>query len=103
MKLLAAIAWAAAMSTASFGAMAETCVALDYEEMKDMSTPELTKTYCSYHAEWQDNLESYLMRKGKDSEELAHACEGQVKRVGRTLKKREDGKQAIMDRCPKAY
>lgn len=103
MKLLAAIAFVAAISTASFGARAEACAALDYEEMKDMSTQELTRTYCSYHEEWQDKLMFSIAHRDEQYLGFANACKGQVQRVERILKKREDGKQAIMDKCPKAY
>lgn len=92
-----------ALLAASFEAHAEACAPLDFEEMKDMSTPELTQTYCSYHQEWQKRLKLSVYYLDEDMMKQADACEAQVQRLLRQVKKRSDGTQAIIDKCPMAY
>jgi hypothetical protein len=92
-----------ALLAGSFEVHAEACPSMDYEEIKDMDTKELTATYCSFHKEWQSKLLFSIAYRDEDSLALARKCEAQVQRIGRLLKKRDDGGQAIIDTCPMAY
>jgi hypothetical protein len=90
-KILAAIlATTAFLGTA---AEAETCVELDYAEMKDMSQAELTKEYCTAvnrHSDLVSDIVRVVGRDGRD-EELARyhkdadQCKNQRERIRRVM------------------
>jgi len=88
-------------------AFAGPCVALDYQEMKDMSADELAKAYCraseSRMASMDDVLANLRASDGRKPFPNAHdnfdQCTGQLERIERVLPTKGIGKEAMKTLC----
>jgi hypothetical protein len=88
-------------------AFAGPCVALDYQEMKDMSADELAKAYCraseSRMASMDDIMTNLHASDGPKPFPNAHdnfdQCTGQLERIERVLSSKGIGKDATKTLC----
>ena len=102
--VISAIALSCALSTP---AHAGPCAALDYQEMKDMSTDELAKAYCkaseSRMASMDDVLANLRASDGPKPFPNAHdnfdQCTGQLERIERVLPSKGIGKEGMKTLC----
>ncbi|RWA54698.1 hypothetical protein AU476_09190 [Cupriavidus sp. UYMSc13B] len=97
----------------SFSAVAASCQALGYEELKDMKTDELVAEWCAdAKAETQllrdqmMSVTSYSHSRGDDEDadkagNRIEKCRGQIQRIERILSQRDQGmtKDAIRTAC----
>jgi hypothetical protein len=97
----------AVLLAASAPALAGPCVALDYQEMKDMSADELAKAYCkageSRMASMDDVMANLRASEGPKPYPNAHdnfdQCTGQLERIERVLSSKGIGKEAMKTLC----
>lgn len=88
-------------------ALAGPCVALDYQEMKDMSADDLVKEACSARHELEQNFKENEMnletRSAQKPFPSAHdnfdICAGQITRIDRVLESKGVHKDAINAAC----
>lgn len=103
-KLLVALAAAGALTSPAF---AGPCVALDYQEMKDMPTDELAKEFCKAGDERSTNMDEVLsnLRVTNGPKPFPTAsdnfdqCDGQMTRIQRVLQSKGMDKQKVDDFC----
>jgi hypothetical protein len=89
-KLIPVFALLCAFSAPAF---AGPCVALDYQEMKDMSVNELVKEACKANANWSRSFDDAiaspsLSRAAQESTRDYEQCSGQIDRMVRILNSR---------------
>jgi len=95
LKLIPAFALLGAFAMPAF---ASPCVALDYQEMKDMSTNDLVKEACKTNATSMSNLDESiasqsLSRARQEAMRDHEQCSGQVDRMLRILKSKGVGEK----------
>ena len=89
--------------------MAGTCVALDYQEMKDMSADELTVEVCKAHASANESLSEGIENLGRrgpkpypNADTEFEQCMGQITRIERVLESKGVLKASIQALCEQA-
>jgi len=105
MKTLATLF--AVLITASAPVFAGPCVALDYQEMKDMSTDELLKEACSARSELSRALDETISNLDSiggrltfpNAQENFDQCNGQITRIDRVLTSKGMSKEQIIAAC----
>lgn len=85
-------------------ASAESCVTLDYQEMKDMSKKDLTEEYCRAVKTAGENIQAALDaiqngRSQKQPTDDAGQCQDQAKRISRALAKKGVKTKGYSDFC----
>jgi hypothetical protein len=93
----------------SIPALAGTCVALDYQEMKDMSTVDVTVEACKARkaaGEYLDQTIENIGGRGPKPYPNAQAdfdqCMGQVTRIERVLESKGVPKESVPELCKQA-
>jgi len=86
-KITAALALLCAVAAPAF---AGPCVALDYQEMKDMSTNDLVKEACKARTNWKSSFDESiaspsLSRSAQEARRDYEQCSGQMDRMVRIL------------------
>ncbi|HWV02967.1 hypothetical protein [Ralstonia sp.] len=110
---MAKLAVAVALAVGSFSAVAASCQALGYDELKDMKKEELVAEWCT-DAKANSSLIDDQMRAlttfshSEEDDEDAHRagsriekCQGQLQRIERILLQRDQnmGKEALRAAC----
>lgn len=100
---------AVALSVGSFSAFGAACVALDYEEMKDMSADELAAQWCGNiktENELTRGIFDVTMGGRGNADELraeADKCRGQERRIERLVLQKDSNrtKEVLLAACRK--
>lgn len=88
-------------------AFAGPCVALDYQEMKDMSADELTKALCMSSEARRTNMDQVMTNLDSGSgpkpfplaQDNFDQCSGQIERIERVLNAKGITKELLKDAC----
>lgn len=97
----------AVLCTLAAPALAGPCVALDYQEMKDMSADELIKEACNVRWSISQNLKDEINNVGSDpgrapspnASDNFQQCMGQAGRIERVLESKGMSKTAVSEIC----
>jgi hypothetical protein len=86
-------------------AIAGPCVALDYQEMKDMSADQLTVEACKARDIRRQSLDESIAthdpRVASSASDNFEQCTGQIERIERVLTSKGISKDAMKDPCTK--
>lgn len=90
-------------------AIAGPCVALDYQEMKDMSADELLNEACNARLALGRSLDETITNLGArdgaptfpNAQESFDQCAGQITRIDRVLASKGLTKEAVIEACQK--
>lgn len=104
MKIIFTIAITLASITPAF---AGACVALDYQEMKDMSAEDLSAQTCKYRSAMNAAFSEAIADIGRPrgapanttADETRAECSGQLERMARVLKMREITEDDVQRHC----
>jgi len=101
-KITAALALFCAIAAPAF---AGPCVALDYQEMKDMTVDELATAVCKAREARRQSLDDAIATRDERNASSTHdnfdQCTGQIERVERVLTSKGVSKDAMKALCSK--
>jgi hypothetical protein len=88
-------------------AIAGPCVALDYQEMKDMSADQLAKEYCKLNDVLSENMDQtmanldtrYGPKPYPNAQDNFDQCHGQIERVERVLESKGMQRESAIKVC----
>lgn len=89
----------------SASASAATCVALEYQEMRDMDATSLTREYCATRRALLENLDDGIADLGRRSKWHPNSgadhdqCKGQIERIMRVLAQKGIEESALPTLC----
>lgn len=97
----------AALASLAVPAFAGPCVALDYQEMKDMSADQLAKEYCKLNDVLSENMDQtmanldtrYGPKPYPNAQDNFDQCHGQIERVERVLESKGMQRESAIKVC----